>query len=108
MGRPKRTAGAGVGSKPVSPQKQAQEQGPAAPVSEKQLTLTQCRAMVRIQLEIDDLPTNVSNDWIDGLFKEFDADGSGTIDDAEWDKLVAVLRTRANEIAAAPAAPAAS
>lgn len=28
------------------------------------------------------------------MFSEFDGDGSGTIDDAEWDQLVAVLRQR--------------
>ena len=60
--------------------------------SGKQLTRTQCHEMVRIQLEIDGLDPNVTDDWIDSLFDEFDADGSGTVDDAEWDLLVARMR----------------
>ena len=67
------------------------------PTSQKQLTLTQCRAMVRIQLEIEQLDADVSEAWIDALFNEFDEDGGGTIDDAEWDKLVATLKVRAQE-----------
>jgi hypothetical protein len=30
-----------------------------------------------------------------GLFDEFDDDGSGTIDDVEWEKFAAVLKVRA-------------
>ena len=33
------------------------------------------------------------------VFDEFDADGSGTIDDAEWDGLVDVLLSRAPDLA---------
>ena len=76
----------------------------AEPESEKQLTRAQCRAMVRIQLEIEDLNANVTDAWIDSLFDEFDEDGSDTIDDSEWDKLVAVLRARSEKASSGVAA----
>jgi hypothetical protein len=41
--------------------------------SVKQLTRPQCRDMVRLQLQIDELDPNVSDSWIDALFDEFDA-----------------------------------
>ena len=44
----------------------------------------------------------VTDAWIDSLFNEFDADGSHTIDDAEWDRLVAVLLTRVSDLAPSP------
>ena len=48
--------------------------------------------MVPIQLEIDGQNPKVSREWIDALFDRFDIDKSNTIDDEEWDSLVAVLR----------------
>ena len=76
----------------------------ATDLGPKQLTRAQCRAMVRIQLELEDLNTNVTDAWIDSLFDEFDEDGSNTIDDSEWDKLVAVLRARSEKAASGAAA----
>ena len=60
----------------------------------KQLTKIQVRGMVRIQLQmlgriVED--ADVSDAWIDGMFEDFDDDGSGLIDDSEWEQLVAVL-----------------
>ena len=56
------------------------------PASKKQLSRKQCREMVRIQLEIFSRLPNVTDEWIDTLFEEFDVDNSDTIDDAEWEK----------------------
>jgi hypothetical protein len=67
---------------------------PVRPTSDKQLTRSQVRKMVRIQLKILKRPADVSDDWIDSLFDEFDSDRSGLIEDGEWDSLVAVLKTR--------------
>ena len=64
------------------------------PEPKKQLGRVQCREMVRIQLELDQRDPNVSDEWIDALFDEFDADLSGLIDDDEWDSLVSVLSSR--------------
>ena len=61
------------------------------PEPKKQLSRVQCREMVRIQLELDGRDPNVSDDWIDSLFDEFDADRSGLIDDDEWDNLASQL-----------------
>jgi hypothetical protein len=58
----------------------------------KQLSRAQIREMVPIQLEIDGQNPKVSREWIDALFDRFDIDKSNTIDDEEWDSLVAVLR----------------
>ena len=52
--------------------------------------------MVRIQLQLLRKP-EVTDEWIDGLFDEFDTDRSGFIDDTEWDNLVKVLEVRAPE-----------
>lgn len=41
--------------------------------------------------------TPLPDAWIDDLFKEFDKDDSNTIDDGEWDQLVAVLTVRMKE-----------
>ena len=49
--------------------------------------------MVRLQLEIEKMDTNVSDAWIDSLFDRFDEDKSETIDDAEWENLVAAIPT---------------
>ena len=59
----------------------------------KQLTRQQVRVMVRINLELQRRDPNVSDVWIDTLFDKFDADGSQTIDDAEWDNLLAAIPT---------------
>ena len=37
---------------------------------------------------------NVTDEWIDALFDEFDDDKSNTIDDDEWEELAAVLKVR--------------
>ena len=59
----------------------------------KCLQRTQVREMVRLQLEIDGWdPASVDDGWIDELFTRFDADNSGTIDDAEWDRLIVAMR----------------
>ena len=49
------------------------------------------RAMARIQLEIDGMDQNVSDEWVDDLFDEFDADQSGTIDMVEWEKVLIMI-----------------
>jgi hypothetical protein len=68
---------------------------PAISGSGKKLSRTQVREMVRIQMELDSpKPPTVTDEWIDHLFVEFDQNKSGTIDDAEWDSLVAALRSR--------------
>jgi len=52
---------------------------------------------VRIQLELEELNPDVPDSFIDALFGEFDDDGSGMIDDAEWEQLAAVLRQRVQD-----------
>ena len=52
----------------------------------------QIREMVPIQLELDGKDPNVTIEYIDALFDEFDVDNSNTIDDAEWENMVEVLR----------------
>ena len=47
--------------------------------------------MARIQLEIDGMDQNVSDEWVDDLFDEFDADQSGTIDMVEWEKVLIMI-----------------
>ena len=47
--------------------------------------------MVRIQLDHDDLPSDVSEAWIDSLYHQFDVDRNGFIDDAEWEDIKAAL-----------------
>ena len=64
---------------------------------QKQLGRSQCREMVRIQLELSGRDPTVSDEWIDALFHEFDADLLGLIDDDEWDSLAAALQTRATD-----------
>ena len=64
----------------------------AASKKGKQLQRWQIREMVTIQLELDGKDPNVTVEWIDAMFDQFDEDGSNTIDDAEWDNLVEVLR----------------
>ena len=64
--------------------------------SKQQLIRSQVRRMVRIQLQLLRKP-EVTDEWIDGLFDEFDTDRSGFIDDTEWDNLVKVLEVRAPE-----------
>jgi dienelactone hydrolase len=64
----------------------------AASKKGKQLQRWQIRKMVPIQLELDGKDPNVTVEWIDAMFDQFDEDGSNTIDDAEWDNLVEVLR----------------
>ena len=65
----------------------------------KQRGRAQVRLMVRTQLQIEDVDlSNVTDEWIDGLFHLFDADKSGTIDDAEWDILVLALKEEAGKI----------
>ena len=64
------------------------------PEPKKQLSRRQCREMVRIQLEIEERDPNVSDQWIDDIFDEFDADGSGFVDDEEWDRIVLNLASR--------------
>lgn len=91
--------------------KQRKEQRPAADASEVQpvlgapaserkcLRLGQVREMVRLQLELDGWdPGAVADEWIDDLFNRFDADNSGTIDDAEWDMLVVAMRKGVDEL----------
>jgi hypothetical protein len=56
--------------------------------------------MVRLQLEIDKKDPNVSDFWIDSLFDRFDEDKSGTIDDDEWEHLLAALPTHSMDTAA--------
>ena len=58
----------------------------------KQLTRKQIRLMVPIQVELDGQDPNVTVEYIDALFDEFDVDNSNTIDDAEWENMVEVLR----------------
>jgi hypothetical protein len=58
----------------------------------KQLTRDQIRLMVPLQLEIDGNDPSVTVAWIDALFDRLDVDKSNTIDDDEWESLVAVLR----------------
>ena len=64
----------------------------AASKKGKQLQRWQIRKMVPIQLELDGKDPNVTVEWIHAMFDQFDEDGSNTIDDAEWDNLVEVLR----------------
>jgi Ca2+-binding EF-hand superfamily protein len=62
--------------------------------SRRQMTRAKVREMVRIQLELlGRNPKAASDEWVDSLFERFDVDGSGTIDDSEWDNLVAALPT---------------
>jgi hypothetical protein len=58
----------------------------------KQLSRKQIRLMVPIQLELDRQDPNVTVEYIDALFDQFDVDNSNTIDDAEWENMVEVLR----------------
>ena len=69
------------------------EATPARGCSGRQLSRQQVRQMVRIQLRIWKRPAQVSDAWIDALFDRFDRDGSGLIDDAEWDRLTERLET---------------
>jgi hypothetical protein len=58
------------------------------------MTRAKVREMARIQLELlGRNPKAASDEWVDSLFERFDVDGSGTIDDSEWDNLVAALPT---------------
>jgi len=66
------------------------------------LSREQVRKMIRVQLKLDDAGSlDVSDAWIDNLFDEFDADQSGSMDNAEWDDLVVVLKERTVALAAA-------
>lgn len=61
--------------------------------STKQLSKNQIREMVRITLEILQIPqSDVSNQWIDDLFDRYDADKSGYVDDEEWETIEAALK----------------
>ena len=51
---------------------------PVQPSSARQLTRSQVRRMVRIQLQLLRKP-EVSDGWIDALFDEFDSDRSGAL-----------------------------
>ena len=64
----------------------------------KQLGKAQVRLMVRLQLKIEGVEHSVTDEWIDALFKRFDADNSGTMDDAEWESLMPVLKAEAAKI----------
>ena len=64
------------------------------PAPKKQLNRQQCRLMVRIQLELEQRDPHVSDEWIDDLFDEFDADRSGFIDDEEWENIALQLASR--------------
>ena len=70
--------------------------------SGKRLDRLQVREMVRLQLELDGWDISgeqyVSDAWIDDLFNRFDADDSGTIDDAEWDLLVVAMRDAMDQL----------
>lgn len=59
--------------------------------TKKQLGKAQVRAMVRIQIQMQQSGVSVSDEWIDALFDRFDVDNNGLMDDAEWDSLVQVL-----------------
>jgi hypothetical protein len=54
----------------------------------KQLGREQVREMVRIHLELTNDRRDASDAWIDARFDRFDADGSGTVDDGEWEALL--------------------
>ena len=87
---PERVGGAGGGGSPR-----------AAP--KKQLGRAQVRAMVRIQMRMAKIPESaVSDAWIDALFDRFDADGSGLMDDGEWDTLLVSLANELKREAARP------
>ena len=47
--------------------------------------------MVRVQLELDDLPSDVSDAWIDSLYKQVDRDHNGYIDDVRSRPAVACV-----------------
>jgi hypothetical protein len=66
------------------------------------LNRAQVREMVRLQLQVDGraaktLQTegnehgDVTDEWIDNLFDQFDGDGSGMIDGREWEELLLLL-----------------
>lgn len=70
----------------------------------KLLNRDQVRKMVRLQLQIDGRAAlthatsqirtedgNATDEWIDTLFDQFDADESGMIDEREWDLLLKLL-----------------
>jgi hypothetical protein len=57
----------------------------------KQLTRGQVREMVRDHMELTGDRRDASDSWIDARFDRFDVDGSGTVDDSEWDSLLASL-----------------
>lgn len=62
----------------------------------KQLRPVFFRTLMRMEIEALNMrKSTVSDDWIDSLFAEFDADNSGMIDDSEWLKAVKVLPARA-------------
>jgi hypothetical protein len=64
------------------------------------LNRAQVREMVRLQLQADGRTAkafsetddgDVTDEWIDRLFDEFDRDGSGMIDEREWEELLLLL-----------------
>ena len=76
---------------------------PAHHKSSKQLDREQVHEMVRLQLELDGWHPDedgVTDAWIDGLFNRFDVDGSGYVDDTEWDLLVPAMRHSMDKLAA--------
>eukprot|EP01043_Picozoa_sp_COSAG02_P080815 COSAG02_NODE_19404_length_883_cov_3.879837_1_plen_74_part_01 len=66
----------------ASSTRRLEEHAAATAKKGKQLTRRQIRLMVPIQLEIDNKDPNVTVEYIDALFDDFDEDNSNTIDDA--------------------------
>lgn len=64
------------------------------------LNRTQVREMAKIQLELDNHKCAVSDDWIGLLFDKYDENGNGVIDDAQFELLVAQLKTAEKKTAA--------
>jgi len=65
----------------------------------KQLSKPQVHLMARIQLRIDGIDTRMVTDvFLDSLFERYDTDGSGLIDDEEWDVLAPKLRQEVIEL----------
>lgn len=66
------------------------------------LSRAQVREMVRLELQVDGRAAitsqtegsghgDVTDEWIDDLFDQFDGDGSGVIDEREWEELLLLL-----------------